>query len=49
LHGHSSAPPMTPQRTIALIVPGGNRFFGRQSSSPGGRYTLRRRTTRPGR
>jgi hypothetical protein len=35
---------MTPQRTIALIVPGGNRFFG-QSSSPGGRYTLRKTMT----
>src|SRR5262249_52406295 len=29
LHGHTSAPPMTPQRTAPLIVPGGNRFFGR--------------------
>ena len=41
LHGPTSAPPMRPQRTIALIVPGGNRVFGRQSSSPGGRYTRR--------
>src|SRR5262245_20214319 len=31
LHGRTSAPPMRPQRTIALIVPGGTRFFGRQS------------------
>src|SRR6516165_1529152 len=46
LHGHTSAPPLTPQRTIALIVPGGNRFFGRQSSSPGNRYTLRKTMTR---
>src|SRR6266446_8072072 len=28
LHGHTSAPPLTPQRTIPLIVPGGNRFSG---------------------
>jgi hypothetical protein len=31
LHGQTSAPPMRPQRTIPLIVPGGTRFFGRQS------------------
>src|SRR5215831_16461090 len=31
LHGHTSAPPMRSQRTIALIVPAGTRFFGRQS------------------
>jgi hypothetical protein len=37
---------MTPQRTIPLIVPGGNRFFGRQGSSPGGRSTLRKTMTR---
>jgi len=36
---------MTPHRTIALIVPGRNRFFGRQSSSSGGRYTLRKTMT----
>jgi hypothetical protein len=38
---------MTSQRTMLLIVPGGNRFFGRQSSSPGGSYTLRKTMTRP--
>src|SRR5262249_43745937 len=31
LHGQTSAPPMKPQRTIPLIVPGGIRFLGRQS------------------
>jgi hypothetical protein len=45
LHRHTSAPPMTPQRTIALIVPGRNRFFGRQARRRGGRYTLRKTMT----
>jgi len=39
-HGRASAPPMRPQRTIPLIVPGGNRFLGWQRS-PDGRYTSR--------
>src|SRR4029077_16038947 len=39
VHGRSFALPLTPQRTIALIVPGSKRFFGRRSSSPGDSYT----------
>ena len=42
--------PVDALNPIALIVPGGNRFFGRQSSSsPGGSYTLRKTMTRLGR
>jgi len=33
---------------MPLIVPGGNRFLGRQSSSPGGSYTSRKTMTRLG-
>src|SRR5262249_16277004 len=40
LHGHPSAPPMRPQRTSPLFVPG-DRFFRRQRSSPDGQYALR--------
>src|SRR5262249_57744337 len=49
LHGQTSAPPLRPQRTIALIVPGGTRFSGRQSRRRAASTRLRRRTTRPGR
>src|SRR5215472_11887704 len=41
--------PMNPQRTIALIVPGGTRFFGRQSRRRRPAHVVRRTTTRPGR
>jgi len=29
LHSHTFPPPLTPQRTMLLIAPDGNRFFGR--------------------
>ena len=31
LHSHTFPPPLTPQRTMLLIAPDGNRFFGRSA------------------